>query len=309
MEVRLTNKKGIFFTILAITLLSLFITSIGVYSVVQDRSSINSRINTLNNFVFSLEQDISRQGYISGYRAILSLGDYITSTGSFLNDSEESIKEAILNGTIGNETLNLMEGYTLPELNLRISEFAENMNIEVTYLLKNISVSQDNPWEVRIDIEMELFIKDTNNLASWNKTETISSRVRIVDFEDPLYIINTKGLVANKIIETPYEPFVSGSDVSNLMDHVNSSNYIASTLAPSFLDRLEGNLEADVNGIESLVYLPKLSSQGLSTKEKSVVDYIYFSEDNPTSYHVEGMPSWFKIDSAHIEVYGIGDLI
>jgi hypothetical protein len=202
-----------------------------------------------------------------------------------------------------------MEGYTLPELNLRISDFAKNMNIELTYFLKNISVSQDNPWEVKIDMEMELFIRDTEDLASWNKIEIISSRIRIVDFEDPLYIISTKGLVANKIIETPYEPFVSGSNVSNLIKHVNSSNYIASPLAPSFLNRLEGNLEADVNGIESLVYLPRLSSQGISTKEKSIVDYIYFSEENPLSYPVGGMPSWFKIDSAHVEIYGVGDLI
>ncbi|MFA5060865.1 MAG: hypothetical protein WC494_00940 [Candidatus Pacearchaeota archaeon] len=303
------NKKGIFFTILAIILLSLLLISTGIYSVFQDRSSINSRINTINNFIFSLEKDISRQGYIAGYRAILSLGDYITSTGSFLNDSEQSIREAILNGTIENKTLNLMEGYTLPELNLRISEFAKKMNIEINYSLKNLSVSQDSPWEVKIDIEMEILIKDTDNLASWNKTENISSRIKIVDFEDPLYIIGTKGLIANKIKETSYEPFVSGSNVSNLFAHVNSSSYIASPLAPSFLNRLEGNLTADINGIESLVYLPRLSSQGLATKEKSVVDYIYFSEYDPESYHVQGMPTWFRIDYEHLGVYGVEELI
>lgn len=309
MEIISINKRGIFFTILAITLLSLFVASLGVYSVVQDRSSINSRISTLNNFIFSLEQDISRQGYISGYRAILSLGDHITSTGSFLNDSEKSIREAILNGTIENETLNLMEGYTLPELNSRISEFAKNTNIEINYSLRNLSVSQDNPWEVKIDMEMELFIRDANDLASWNKTEVISSRIKIIEFEDPLYIISTNGLVANKIKETPYEPFVSGSDVSNLMNHVNSSSYIASPLAPSFLDRLEGNLTANENGIESLIYLPRISSQGLTTKEKSVVDYIYFSENNPPSYKIEGTPSWFRIDSEHLTAYGVEELI
>jgi hypothetical protein len=303
------NKKGIFFTIIAIILLSFFLISFSFYSFIEDRGPINKRVTTLNNFVFSLEKDLSRQGYISGYRAILSIEDYITSTGLFLEDAESSIKEAILNGTIKNETLNLMEGYRLPELNLRISEFGNKMNLIVNYSLKNIYVSQEDPWNVKIDMEMEIFIKDKNNLASWNKTEIISSKIEIIDFEDPFYVINTNGLVVNKITRTSYEPFVSGNNVTNLFLHVNSSNYIASSLAPSFLDRLEGKTNANINGVESLVYLPDLSSQGLKIKEKSVVDYIYFSDEGDGSYVVDGMPYWFRIDEVHLDIYGVRDLI
>jgi len=44
-------------------------------------------------------------------------------------------------------------------------------------------------------------------------------------------------------------------------------------LAPNFLDRLEGNLSGNnANGIESLVYLTKLSHPDTG---KSDVDYIY----------------------------------
>ena len=76
-------------------------------------------------------------------------------------------------------------------------------------------------------------------------------------------------------------------------------------LARSEIAALEGDLSANENGIESLVYLPELSTQGISIKSKSVVDYIYFSTNNPPSQTVIGMPSWFRLDDEHLSVYGI----
>ena len=48
------NKRGMFFTILTIALLSLFLVSYSVYSYAQNREGINKRIKTMNNFVSSL---------------------------------------------------------------------------------------------------------------------------------------------------------------------------------------------------------------------------------------------------------------
>ncbi len=58
-------------------------------------------------------------------------------------------------------------------------------------------------------------------------------------------------------------------------------------------------------GIESLIYLPKLSGAGLEIKDKSCVDYIYFSINNPASHNIQGMTSlsWFKLDDAHLAIY------
>jgi hypothetical protein len=306
MEVK--NKKAIFFTIIAIVLISLFIASFSLFYVMKDRSSVNKRVDTMNNFIFSLNQDISRQGYISGYRALLSLQDYISSSGEYLDNAEESVREATVNGTVNGQISNLMEGYTLPELNIRISDFAKKMNLDATYTLKNVSIKQEDPWNIIIEIEIELYFEDKSQIASWNKTEKIISKIEIIDFEDPLYVINTNGFIANKIKMVDNFTFVEGTNVSNLLRHVNKSAYIASELAPSFLDRLEGKLSPNPNGIESLVYLPDLSAQGLTIKEKSVVDYIYFSDQNPTSFRISGMPDWFRLDDEHLEKYGAGSL-
>ena len=121
-------------------------------------------------------------------------------------------------------------------------------------------------------------------------------------FKSPFFLIHSFGK------ETIYEDFVQGTDVSNLLSHTENSYYIASSSAPSFLDRLEGKLEADENGIESLVYLPELSLQGIPVKDKSIVDYIYFSDSNPISYHIQGMPNWFKLDSEHLSIYQVSGL-
>ena len=98
------------------------------------------------------------------------------------------------------------------------------------------------------------------------------------------------------------------TDVSNLQKHVDNSLYINSSLAPSFLDRLQGKLSANANGIESLVNLQKLSNQGLSISSKSVVDYIYFSSNNPSSYNINGMYNWFRLDNDHLDIYKVRNL-
>ena len=101
-----------------------------------------------------------------------------------------------------------------------------------------------------------------------------------------------------------YYPFANGTDVTNLFKHAENSFYINSTTAPSFLNRLEGKFTPDPNGIESLVYLPNLPL----SKDKSCVDYIYFSSNDPTTGHIQGMPSWFKLDDDHIVSYNLTGL-
>jgi len=146
-------------------------------------------------------------------------------------------------------------------------------------------------------------MRDKSGLARWDKKQEITAFIPVEGFEDPVYIINTNGLVPRKINRSIYSEFIVGGDVSNLLDHVNKGYYLATSDAPSFLDRLRGDLSPDANGIESLVNLPELSTQGIPTSDKTAVDHIYFSANNPSASTVPGMPSWFKIDSEHLSIY------
>ena len=128
------------------------------------------------------------------------------------------------------------------------------------------------------------------------------------NFEDPLYLIGTNGIVSYKINQTPYETFVTGSDVTNLSNHVTGNYYTATNNSPSFLNRLEGNFSANENGIESLIYLPDFTNNGIIVLDKSVVDHIYFGTTNPSTSQVTGMPTWFKIDAANENTYNVSGI-
>ena len=302
------NKKAMIFTLLAIAIISLFLASYGVYSISNDRKSINKRIETMNNFVFSIEENLPRQLFITSFRIIFLFEKRIVETGSYITNLNATFKETFYNGTIYQESQELMEGVTFPGIVESINEKAKEINVNVSFTNSNITVTQVDPWNVKVILEAQMLVKDISDLAQWNKTIKISAYIPITTFEDPLYLINTNGMVINKINRTIYESFVTGSDVSNLTGHYENSYYINSTLAPSFLDRLEGKDSANENGIESLVYLPKLQTQGIEKPPKSVVDYIYFSTNNPTSFQIEEMPLSFRIDSNHLDVYQVSGI-
>ena len=302
MVLRKMNKRSMFFTVLAIALLSLFFVSYTVYSVVQDRSAISKRVQTMNNFLFSLEQDLERQGKIAGFRIIFLAEDYVTRTGNYVSDADGFFQESFFNGSVYGQQSEIMLGAKYSDIEQSINEKASKINVNITMANPEISVLQEDPWHVALLFSFDLTMQDNTKLASWSKRENIKSLIKIENFEDPLYVINTNGKVTNKINRTVYESF-SGGNTSNLSAHVENFYYKASTTAPSFLDRLEGKNTANENGIESLVYLPKLSQQGIAVEQKSVVDYIYFSIQNPSSQQVAGMPGWFRLDSEHLSIY------
>ena len=200
-----------------------------------------------------------------------------------------------------------MQGAKFLDIMHDLNENAEKINAEVEILNPSITLSQEDPWHIKLTLSSNLIIKDKSNLAIWNKTSNISGYITIENFEDPLYTINTNGLVINKIIKTPYTIFVQGSSIANLSSHALNSYYKESPNAPSFLDRLQGINSPNPNGIESLINLEKFSQQGIQIKDKSVVDYIYLSTSNPTACNVApaGMPSWFKLDQAHTNIYQV----
>lgn len=292
-------------------MLSLFIIAFTFYSQAQERKTIQKRVGTLNNFVFAVEQDISRQLKATGFRIIFLFEKRIAETGTYISNLNAAFNEMFFNGTLyGQATPEIqafMQGATLAGIETALQEKARKINVNINITGPIIALLQENPWQVKVTLNANLLVEDKNNIASWNKTVNIVSYINIEGFEDPLYLVSTNGLVTNKIIKAPYAYFVQGFDISNLLAHSQNSYYISSASAPSFLDKLEGIDAQSANGIESLVNLQKLSSQGIAIKDKSAVDYIYFSDDSPSACNVipAGMPSWFKLDNSHLLAYQV----
>jgi hypothetical protein len=295
------NKKGIFFTAAVIVIIALLGISYLFYSTLKERESVQERVTTMNNYLFSLEKDMQRQLYISGFRAVFVIEKEITETGLFVPDASQAINELFFNGTINSKPQDIMAGATFGDIQNSILTNSEKINTIANLSSPSIEISQIDPWNIHLVLSLNLKLSDKENLASWDKTETIEAFIPIENFEDPLYALNTNSLVTNNITRTPYATF----DISNLTIHAQNSYYKASAKAPSFLERLEGKTSANENGVESFVNLQKISSQGLPIKEKSCIDYIYFSSNNPSASHVSGMPSWFMIDDEHKPDYNL----
>lgn len=296
-------KKGQVFTLFAIALIILFFVSYDVYSIVQDRYAVRTRISTMDNFLFSLEKNLERQVYTSGFRILFLAEDYITRTGVYISDMGAFFNEAFFNGTIYSNASDIMIGARYADLVNSTNDKANKINVNITLSNPQFYASQDSPWSVAVSFEFNLSMRDKANLARWQKQERIKSYISIEGFEDPIYIVNAKGMVVYRINKTIYEGAYTCGGMGNLTSHLQNRYYTSHSDAPSFLKRLQGSFEADANGIESLVDLAALSAQGLPTQQKSVADHVYFSSSNPSSSQVAGMPSWFRLDEAHLVKY------
>ena len=299
------NKRAAFFTLIAIAILSLFAFSYSFYSLSTERHSVESRIESLNRHILSMQEDFRRKVYITSFRIIFIYERNIAKTGEYADIS--TFDELFFNGTIDGEIdpddETLLHGVLFEDIISSLNESANELNLIIDFTNPEVLITQEDPWNVKVVLSGNLEINDLSGLASWNKSTEIVSYISIHHFEDPIYIVNTLGLIPRKFVQTPYT--FSDSDLTNLTLHLENNYYVASTNAPSFLNRLQGDFSADENGIESLVHLPELTSQGFSVRDKSIVDYIYFSEFNPEASHITGMPSWVKLDDNSLQNYNL----
>src|SRR3989344_570695 len=177
MRIKKLNKKGMFFTILAIALLSLFFVSYTIYTNVNDRGPINKRIDSMNNFIFSLEEDLPRKLYASGFRIIFLFEEKIVENGTYIMDINQTFEEAFFNGTIYSEQQELINGVRYQDIIDSINDKSNSFNVEVNLSNHKISISQEDPWNIKITLTVDLYIKDLGDLVSWNKTSNITTLI------------------------------------------------------------------------------------------------------------------------------------
>jgi hypothetical protein len=305
--VLIRGKKGMFFILLAILLITFFILSFTFFSDVKERKSVQKRVETLNNFVFGVEEDIERRLFIAGFRIIFLLDGKIIETGNPVSNFDVVFEEAFYNGSYNGQPETLMIGASFNDMEQVLQERANKIGANLSFENPIVVVDQTDPWNVKVNLTIDFIAEDLGDLVTWNKTLTVTTFIPIESFGDPLYTINTNSLLFINITRTPYTTFVTGSDISNLLAHTQGPFYIANSDAPSFLDRMKGINAPNVNGIESLVDLDQLAGIGIGVQQKSVVDHIYFSPSNPVSCNVlpSGMPSWFELDGTHLATYEV----
>ena len=305
------GEKAVFYTISAIALTIVIITtysSYTVYNLNEKMSVIQTRIDTVNFFIKDVEKDINKGAFIAGFRTLLSFDQFIASNGTYIGDINANFKESFLNGTLNKQTLDLMAGSTFVDWANKIAKEADKVDIKFNFSINDLKLNQSDPWSVDIGLNLSLHITDKRNTSYWVRERYLITKISIIGFEDPLYIINSNGRVTNTIVKSNITNFVVNGEVGNLLMHANNSYYIAHNDSPSFLMRLKGDLGNSSNGIESLVNVEKFQQQGLPAKDRSIVDYIYFGTKSTTNYRINNTPEWFKIDQDHLDTYQVTNI-
>ncbi|MBI4451232.1 hypothetical protein HY642_04615 [Candidatus Woesearchaeota archaeon] len=304
------NKRGVFFTIIAVLLVALAVVTMLSFTATtpMHAQSAEVRIRTLDAFLRDTETNIDRALTIAATRAILAFEQEALSAGKYIDSVQAAFPAAVLNGTYHNRTLTLLENATLEDWTGRVKAQAATIGIQIDLGFSDVAITHASPWILQANLTASISLADAGGLASFAVVYKSNASFSIIGFEDPLYPLNTLARVPNIINQSPFAGFVTNNETTNLQLHVNHSYYIAHPDAPSFLMRLEGNLSNSTHGIESLVYLPKLSAQNIALKSRTVVDYLYFGNQTVTDYAILNMSSWFRIDEAHLAAYEVDGL-
>src|SRR3989344_909881 len=112
------KKKAMFFTLLTIAILAIYIFFFTVhnYGRVSAKTEVTEkRVQGVDNFLSDVKRDLERGLYISGFRSLLAINEYIINKNQFIDDVELRVKEGILNGTINESNSVVLQGSTFSD--------------------------------------------------------------------------------------------------------------------------------------------------------------------------------------------------
>ncbi len=313
------RKKGIFFTFIAIILISVFafvFTPQADISLQKDKQAIRTRILSIDNYALDLENRYFEAVLRAvTYKATLSLIDYINSTGSYVANTGSAFSGVMLDGKINSMPIDditgkkIMENNTLTNWSSRLAEAAKDtLNVDTAIAIINVSVFQSDPWSIESRLEINYTIK--SNVAEWKKSSVITASIPIEGLPDPYYLANTNGAYTNEIKKSTVD--FKRWNITKTREHLRNGTYVhwEGSSAPDFLMRLTNTISnSSCCGIESLANPNKL---GQPDQMESYSDYHFWSHkfaNNCTQlYNITGL--WdefrhFKLDFEHVSMYNL----
>lgn len=315
------NKKGFIFTFISVVLVSVILLAFMIQYTSRTKVNIektNTEIETMNSFVRSLNDDyLPRALKISGNQAILALLHRMSVNDMYMTTEDEGgnaqnfIRNAIVDGDydwnmgLGNDP-ELLELMRVNDIDYRINNITE----EIIYLAnftginfyfdviqkQDIDISQSDPWNINLSIEITYGIKNKDESVLWEYTrKEIKTSIPIIYFVDPIYLVandeDPEDGINITINKTIY-------DLPGEIDpHVENTNFLACNQAPSFLNRMQGITDVSPQGIESMV---NVKSNVLSS-----IDYQYILGIGPQLVQI--WDSGYYIDQTHSDCYDLGD--
>ncbi len=198
--------KGVLFSfIIIITMLTLvsFITiQKGLVYHSSGRIAINTRINSMLNFYESVLSDGGKALEIISKRGVASAINHIIANGAPLQNSNNTIKELITNGTINGVVQPIMQNSTLPDWENKIEQLGKDQGFDTTIVFNIVKVLPYDSWNILVSMDVYVNMSDSGVYTNITKSTKVSRVVNIEYFEDPLYPLNTLGRAANTVVRS-----------------------------------------------------------------------------------------------------------
>lgn len=175
---------------------------------IYSKEEIDTILKTLN-FVKS---DLSNFLEISIPRIINAIISYEIENGVFVSDVKENIKNYLFYSQFINASY-LLQNSSLIDYHLRIKNFLSKYNIFVEITPIDFGIYHYDAFKIFVNLSLQIKIIYKNNFLS--TIETIQRNISILNFEDPFYVINSRGIASNRISTRNFEYFVSKDLIGN----------------------------------------------------------------------------------------------
>ena len=258
---------------------------------IQDASI---KIETLNAFTKTLNEQLIPQALrSSSNRAILAWLSYLDAvnngtktltTGEFITNApnlDENLKNAMIfqnydktgtgtptqllymydkgpNPTDTNDDTN----YTLTSIFKEIEILANNSGAVFNYTPLNdytYTITQTSPWGIKVSMNVvDYWVYDAKQTTFWHFTnKPFSIVLNVTNYNDPFRLV-----LDNRSVTINATGFTNFAPLSNFQAFYQRPEFRAHNDAPSFLNRLQGSVNPNIYGIESILdptYFPNPS--------------------------------------------------
>lgn len=305
-----SQKKGYVYTIAVIFFTGLLLAIFYTQSNIGTTSNEQSTTMAMDDFLNDFEKDAERAAFIAGFRSLIALEEHVASQGEYLNNFSVRFEEAFLNASVTGITYEVIQNATFEDYLTRVRHEARKTGLKFNAQVQNVTVYHLTPWNVAVDFTTRVLLNDSRDRTRFDYEKTFSSSFSILDLRDPMYSVETNNKAPNTVRTIAYDEFIDDTgdknDTTILSLFLDESYYTASENAPSFLMRFSGNFSSDENGIQSLVNLNELDTQGIDIGDTySVVDHEYFAAVGADWCNIQNMPNYFKVTDENSDYYEI----
>lgn len=240
--------KGQFYSLIAIVIaipIMLFIAG-NFLSVSELKSSTTEKIvsDQLQLVEESIEDDFSKGVEIGVKRALLTMTDFVITNGSFFNTTPAPFLELLVDGTLYGQAKYLMINNTLTEWKYHLLNVSTGFNVDFNFTYPTGTWSGTNLYGT---YGLTIKVSDQFDISRIEKTNARKNvTISIEGMEDPLFPLNTFGLVRRTYKEYPYSLYAkkfagTGSNKNFIAGNVTFSGsspdtskiYVTNIILPS----------------------------------------------------------------------------